>query len=75
MYKRGPLNVENQIDNRCVTFIQFTFSFIVVIWVIVVNDYLVQFFLGLYLVLGFYQLEALIRVLMGSLEFFSLDYG
>jgi hypothetical protein len=74
MYKRGPLSFENQIDNRCVSFIQFTFSFIVVTWVIVVNDYLIQFFLGLYLVLGFYQLEAL-RVLMGSLEFCSLDYG
>ena len=66
--QKGTLKSREMFDNRCVSFIQFTFSFIIVMWSSMCTMLiLVRVCIW---VLGFYKLKSL-GALMSSLEFCS----
>ena len=72
-FKKGP-RVQRKIDKNCVSFNQPKFSFVVYIGVL--NDYLVHSSWGLHLGSRFFTKWRLLEALMGlGLECCHLDYG
>jgi hypothetical protein len=61
--QKGTLRFKGKIDKRCVCFVQFMFSSIVAVYMIIVlNDYHLHLFIFVRVciwVLGFYKLKAL----------------